>query len=171
MRNRLRKKRLVGMHDKILRDHLRKLLSGHEAHVDWKSALKGLPKEQRGTRPAGAPHSAWELLEHTRIAQWDILEFSRNPKHVSPDWPSGYWPKKPSPDTAAQWERTVKSFERDLESMIKLVTNPKTDLAARIPHGSGQTILREALLVADHNSYHLGQFVLLRRLLGSWPET
>jgi DinB superfamily len=159
------------MDDKILREHLRKLLEGHEAHADWKSALKELPARLRGTRPTGAPHSAWELLEHARIAQWDILEFSRDAKHVSPDWPSGYWPKNAEPPSAAAWDKSVKSFHEDLQSMVKLVTNPKTDLAAKIPHGSGQTILREALLIADHNSYHLGQFIQLQRLLGAWPES
>jgi len=157
--------------DKILRRHLRVLLSGAEAHVDWASALKGLPKKLRGARPEGADHSLWELLEHARIAQWDILEFCRNPKHVSPEWPSGYWPKQASPGKDAEWDRSVKSFRSDLASMVKLVTNPKVDLAAPLPHGSGQTVLREALLLADHNSYHLGQFVQLRKLLGSWPET
>ena len=157
--------------DKILRQHLRVLLSGAEAHVDWASALKGLPKKLRGARPKGADHSLWELLEHARIAQWDILEFCRNPKHVSPEWPSGYWPKQASPAKDAEWDRSVKSFRSDLASMVKLVTNPKIDLAAPLPHGTGQTVLRQALLLADHNSYHLGQFVQLRKLLGSWPET
>ena len=159
------------MDDRILRQHLRNLLSGHEAHVNWPAALKGLPKKLRGAKPTGVPHSAWELLEHTRIAQWDILEFCRNPKHVSPGWPSGYWPKHPSPKSSREWECGVQFLRRDMNSMVELVTNPKIDLAAPIPHGSGQTLLREALLVADHNSYHLGQLVQLRRLLGSWPET
>ncbi len=159
------------MDDRSLREHLQKLLAGREAHVDWNSALKGLPEKLRGERPVGAPHSAWEILEHTRIAQWDILEFSRDPKHVSPDWPSGYWPKTPAPSGAADWNRSVEAFHQDLDAMVNLVMNPNTDLVTVIPHGSGQTILREALLVADHNSYHLGQFVLLRRLLNSWPET
>jgi hypothetical protein len=157
--------------DSILREHLRKLLAGREAHVDWTSALEGVPEKLHGLRPAGAPHSLWEILEHTRIAQWDILEFSRDPKHVSPDWPSGYWPKNPAPAHASDWDKSVKAFHHDLQEMVKLVTSPKADLAAPIPHGSGQTILREALLVADHNAYHLGQFVLVRRLLNSWPET
>ena len=159
------------MDDKTLKGHLRKLLAGNEAHVGWAAALKGFPKQLRGEKPKGAPHSGWELLEHVRIAQWDVLEFCRNPKHVSPEWPSGYWPKQAAPRRAAEWDRSAKAFRRDLESMVRLVTNPKTDLAAPIEHGSGQTILREALLVADHNSYHLGQLVQLRRLLGSWPET
>ena len=156
------------MDEKILREQLRKALSWSEGHVDWKTALAGLPAKSRGQKPEGAPHSAWELLEHVRIAQWDILEFSRNPKHVSPDFPSGYWPETPAPPNDAAWEKSIKSFQSDLEAMGKLVADPKTDLAAPIPHGSGQTILREALLLVDHNAYHLGQFVLLRRLLGTW---
>ncbi len=158
------------MDDRILRGQLKKLLAGGEAHLDWRAALGKFPSKLRGIRPAKAPHSAWEILEHVRIAQWDILEFSRDAKHVSPNWPSEYWPKSPGPPSAGAWDKSVKAFQQDLAAMVKLVMNPKTDLAARIPHGRGQTILREALLVADHNSYHLGQFVLLRRLLNSWPE-
>lgn len=159
------------MDDTIVREHLKKLLAGGEAHVDWNSALKDVPEKLRGVRPTGSPHSLWEIFEHTRIAQWDILEFSRDAKHVSPDWPSGYWPKNPAPVHPADWDKTVKAFQHDVEQMVKLVMNPKTDLAAPISHGSGQTILREALLVADHNAYHLGQFVLVRRLLNSWHGT
>ncbi len=157
--------------DTVLREHLKRLLAGREAHADWKSALKGVPAKLRGAKPAGAPHSLWEILEHTRLAQWDILEFSRDAKHVSPDWPSGYWPKTPAPATSTDWDKSVKVFLQDLDEMVKLVMNPKIDLAAPIPHGSGQTILREALLVADHNSHHLGQFIFLRRLLNSWPKS
>jgi hypothetical protein len=138
--------------------------------VDWKKAVAGIEEEKRGMRPKGADHSPWELLEHMRLATWDILEFCRDGKHASPDWPAGYWPKKPAPPSRAAWERSVESLERDLEAMGKLVVNPKTDLLAAIPHGSGQTILREVLLMADHNAYHLGQLVLVRRLLGCWPE-
>jgi hypothetical protein len=156
------------MDEKILREHLAKALDWNEGHVDWKTALADFPAKHRGTRPPGASHSAWELLEHARIAQWDILEFSRNPKHVSPDFPAGYWPKAPAPPDAAAWDKSVKDFHRDSQEMQKLVTDPRTDLATPLPHGSGQTILREALLIADHNSYHLGQIVLLRRLLGAW---
>ncbi|MGA3293608.1 MAG: DinB family protein [Candidatus Acidiferrales bacterium] len=158
------------MDEGMLRDYLRRFLNWHEAHADWKAALKNLPAKHRGTRPKGAPHSPWELVEHIRISTHDILEFSRDAKYVSPDWPSGYWPKKPAPPSAAAWDKSVKSLEHDLEEMGKLVADPKTDLLARIPHGSGQTILREALLIADHNAYHLGQLVLVRRLLGCWPE-
>jgi len=155
---------------KLLREHLISLLSGRGAHLDWKAAFAGIPPKLRGVRPDGMPHSLWELLEHMRIAQWDILEFSRDPKHVSPDWPAGYWPETPEPPSAKAWEKSLKLFARDLTAMQKLAANSKTDLFARIPHGTGQTILREALLVADHNAYHLGQVVLIRRLLGAWKS-
>jgi hypothetical protein len=159
------------MKERILRKHVADLLSGKGAHIDWKAAFSGIPSRLRGVRPDAAPHSAWELLEHMRIAQWDILEFSRDPKHVSPDWPSGYWPAVPEPPSAKAWENSLKLFARDLAAMKRLIANPKTNLLARIPHGTGQTILREALLVADHNAYHLGQVILVRRLLNAWKES
>ncbi len=155
--------------DAALRRHLLKLLRGGGAHLGFDEAVKNFPPKLRGARPAGLPHSAWMLVEHLRIAQWDILEFSRNPKHVSPKWPEGYWPATDGPPSDAAWEKSVAAFRADLKTMARLVANPKTNLFARIPHGTGQTILREALLVADHNSYHLGQLVTLRRLLGAWP--
>jgi hypothetical protein len=155
--------------NKILREHLTRLLRSSEAHVDFDKAVSHLPRELRGVRPEPVPHSAWEVLEHMRIAQWDILEFSRNPKHVSPDWPAGYWPQSAAPPNDAAWDRSLRQFHADLEAMGKLIADPSTDLFARIPHGSGQTLLREALLVADHNAYHLGELVFLRRLLGAWP--
>jgi uncharacterized damage-inducible protein DinB len=154
--------------DKQLREHLSDLLAGGNAHVDMKTAFSGIPPKLRGVRPPGAAHSIWELLEHMRIAQWDILEFSRDPKHVPPDWPAGYWPKMQAPENAKAWNESLKMFTRDLAAMKKLIANPRADLFSRIPHGTGQTILREALLVADHNSYHLGQVLTLRRLLGNW---
>ena len=156
------------VNDKSLREHLVNLLSGRGAHVDWKVSFSGIPPKMRGVRPKGVPYSLWELLEHMRIAQWDILEFSRDAKHVSPEWPKGYWPGTPAPANAKAWDKSIKLFSRDLAAMKKLVANPKTNLFARIPHGTGQTILREALLVADHNSYHLGQVLTVRRLLGIW---
>jgi DinB superfamily len=159
------------MDENVLRDHLSHALDWHEAHVDWKKALKGIPAKDLGRRPKGAEHSPWEVLEHMRIATSDILEFSRNPKHVSPDWPRGYWPAKPEPPNAAAWQKSVKALEHDLEEMRELLRDPQTDLLAPIPGGSGQTILREMLLTADHNAYHLGELVLVRRLLGCWPET
>jgi uncharacterized damage-inducible protein DinB len=151
-----------------LRKHLLEALSGRGAHADWKASFQGIPSKLRGVRPSEFPHSLWELLEHMRLAQWDILEFSRDAGHVSPEWPSGYWPASPEPPNATAWDKSLRAFDRDLEAMKKLVANRKTDLIAKIPHGTGQTILREALLVADHNSYHLGQVVTVRRLLGNW---
>lgn len=154
--------------DNALRQHLLYLLRGGGAHLDFEAAIADWPVELRGTKPAHAPHSPWQLLEHMRIAQWDILEFSRNPKHVSPEFPAGYWPQGDAPPEEAAWENSVKAFRGDLEAIERLVADPSTNLFARIPHGKGQTILREALLVADHNAYHLGQLVLVRRLLGAW---
>jgi hypothetical protein len=157
--------------EKLLRKQISDLLTGGGAHADWKSTFDGIPTKARGVRPDKTPHSLWELLEHMRIAQWDILEFSRDPKHVSPDWPAGYWPASPQPPSAKAWEKSLKLFAHDLAAMKKLVADPKTDLLARIPHGTGQTIFRDALLVADHNAYHLGQVVLVRRLLGIWKDS
>jgi hypothetical protein len=155
---------------KALREHLVELLRGGGAHLDFDSAVADLPAKLRGAKPPGQPHTPWRLLEHMRIAQWDILEFSRNPKHVSPPFPDGYWPRGDAPPDGKAWDRSVEAFRADLRAMQDLVADPATDLLARIPHGEGQTILREALLVADHNAYHLGQLVMLRRLLGAWPD-
>lgn len=158
------------MDENALREQVSRALDWGEAHVDRKKAVKGIPAKDQGKRPKGSPHSPWELLEHMRIATWDILEFCRDAKHKSPDWPSEYWPKKPAPPNAAAWQKSVKALEHDLAEMKELVKDPKTDLLAPIPGGSGQTILREALLIADHTAYHLGQLVIVRRLLGCWPE-
>ncbi len=155
--------------DRSLREHLVYLLTGGGAHVSFDAAVARLPASLRGAKHSRAPYTAWELLEHMRLAQWDILEFSRNPAHVSPEWPAGYWPQSKTPPSARAWAQSVKAFQADLRAMAKLVENPRTDLFARIPHGDGQTVLREALLVADHNAYHLGQLVLLRKLLNAWP--
>jgi hypothetical protein len=154
--------------DQALRQQLIDLLAGGGAHANFDDVVKGLPPKLRGTRPARLPHSPWMLLEHLRLAQWDILEFSRNSKYVSPEWPEGYWPKTEAPPNQAAWNRGIEEVRKDLKAMQSLVANPKTDLFARIPWGDGQTVLREALLLADHNAYHLGQFVDLRRLLGAW---
>jgi hypothetical protein len=151
-----------------LRTHLSKLLIGHQAHASWEDVILDIPSNLRGVKPKGAPHTPWQLFEHMRIAQWDILEFSRSPDHVSPKFPEGYWPKEPSPPDAGAWERSLAAFRSDLEAMEALVTDPSSDLLTPFPHGTGQTLLREALLVADHNAYHLGQLVLLRRLLDAW---
>jgi hypothetical protein len=153
-----------------LREHLLELLGGGHAHLDFGQAIAGLPADLRGAKPAGLPHTPWRLLEHMRIAQWDILRFSVDPAHVSPQFPDGYWPEGDAPPDAQAWDRSVAAFRADLQAMMDLVASPDTDLLAPIPHGQGQTILREALLVADHNSYHLGQLVTVRRLLGTWSE-
>jgi hypothetical protein len=155
-------------HERSLRKHLLELLGGGSAHATFDAVIKGLPPKLRGAKPANFPHTAWMLVEHMRLAQWDILEFSRNPKHVSPKWPDGYWPQTEAPANAAAWSKSVQQFRRDLKAMQALVANRQTDLFARLPWGDGQTILREALLVADHNAYHLGQLLDVRRMLGSW---
>ena len=154
--------------DKALCSHVLELLKGGHAHADLDSALADFPPKLRGKKPKGAEHTAWQLLEHIRIGQWDILEFSRNAKHVSPKWPEGYWPKTEAPPSVAAWNMSIRKVREDRKAMEKLVTSTKSDLFAPIPHGTGQTLLREALLVADHNAYHIGQLVLLRRLLGAW---
>jgi hypothetical protein len=156
--------------DKALRRHVLELLRGGHAHADLDSALADFPPKLRGKKPKGAEHTAWQLLEHIRIAQRDILEFSRNAKHVSPKWPEGYWPETEAPPSAAAWNTSIRKVRADQKAMEKLVASKKTDLFAPIPHGTGQTLLREALLVADHNAYHIGQLVLLRRLLGAWKD-
>ncbi len=153
-----------------LREHLVYLLRGGGAHIHFDQAIEGIPPELRGKKVLPVPHTPWRLLEHMRIAQWDILEFSRDPKHVSPTWPDGYWPQGDAPPNDHDWDRSVERFRSDLKAMEMLITDPATDLFARIPHGDGQTILREALLTSDHNAYHLGQLVLVRRLLHCWPE-
>ncbi len=155
---------------KTLREHLIDLLGGGGAHLDFDKAIAGLPAELRGGRPPNVPHTPWRLLEHLRIAQWDILEFTRNPRHVSPPWPEGYWPDGDAPPDDDAWDRSLAAFETDLQAMQDLVADPATDLFAPLPHGDGQTVLREALLVADHNAYHLGQLVVVRRLLGDWED-
>jgi uncharacterized damage-inducible protein DinB len=153
-----------------MRSHVLELLRGGHAHADLDSALADFPPQLRGKKPKGAEHTAWQLLEHIRIAQRDILEFSRNAKHVSPKWPEGYWPETEAPPSAAAWNTSIRKVRADQKAMEKLVASKKTDLFAPIPHGTGQTLLREALLVADHNAYHIGQLVLLRRLLGAWKD-
>ncbi|MGB9010848.1 MAG: DinB family protein [Candidatus Acidiferrales bacterium] len=160
-----------GASDTELREYLAKVLTWGEAHADWKQALAGLDPAQRGVRPAGSPYSAWELLEHARIAQEDIVDFATNPKYRAREWPASYWPNSPAPPDDAAWEKSVKEFAQGTEEMVKLLKDPRTDLFAKIPHGTGQTMLRQALLLADHNSYHLGQLVLVRRLLGAWAPS
>jgi hypothetical protein len=155
-------------HDKALRDHLLYLLQGEGAHASFDDVVEKFPAKLRGAKPDGQPHTPWRLLEHMRIAQWDILDFSRNPKYKTLTWPDSYWPQTDAPPAPADWDKSVKAFRDDLREMQHLVKDPNTDLYAKIPWGDGQTILREALLVADHNAYHLGELLMLRRLLGAW---
>jgi hypothetical protein len=157
--------------DASLRERLVELLDGGEAHVSISDALAGFPAEKRGVAADGLQHTGWQLVEHIRIVQWDILEFSRDAKHQSPDFPDGYWPKTPSPPSNAAWEKSVDVIQSDLHSMIAVIRNPRSDLHAPLPWGSGQTLLREALLLADHNAYHVGQLVDLRRVLGVWGKS
>lgn len=151
--------------DSTLRAQLITAMSGRESQIEFSSAVRDFPPALRGARPAGAPHSAWQLLEHMRIAQHDILEFSRNAHHKSPKWPEGYWPSAPEPPDAKAWEATIRAFEQDARELDRLIEDARRDLLQPIPHGDGQTLLREALLVATHNSYHLGQFVFLKKML------
>lgn len=148
-----------------LRQYLIELLDGSSAHISIAAALRGFPLNQINERPDDSPHTAWELLEHIRIAQWDILEFSRNGDHVSPDFPDGYWNR--SIASAVEWETSAEQVLANLQAMRDLVADENTDLFAKIPHGSGQTVLREASLAADHNAYHLGQMMLIKRILES----
>ncbi|MFL6375636.1 MAG: DinB family protein [Pyrinomonadaceae bacterium] len=151
------------MSDQALRKHLLELLEGKSAHIDIESALADFPLAKINTRVGHSPHTAWDLLEHIRIAQWDILEFCRNPGHESPPWPDGYWRKVDGrPD---KWKASVKQVLSDVDALRDLVRDESNDLFAAIPRGDGQTLLREILLVVDHNAYHLGQLVLLKRML------
>jgi len=153
-------------HDQALRNHLAYLLKGGGAHIGFDDAVAKWPLELTGVKVAKFPHTAWMLLEHMRMAQYDILEFSRNSKHVSLPWPEGYWPASEAPSEEKAWTASIDRFKKDLRSMERLVADPKVDLFARIPWGDGQTVLREALLVADHNAYHLGQLLTVRKSLG-----
>jgi hypothetical protein len=148
-----------------LRKMLVDAMRGHESHLDFDSALKDFPADARGVKPAGAPHTAWQLLEHLRIAQRDILDFSRHPKHKSPEWPKGYWPATDAPPNEKAWDASVRAFQNDAREFNKLVQDPEQDLFKQFEHGDGQTLLREALLTATHNSYHLGQLVFLKKTL------
>jgi len=152
----------------ILRDHILELLKGGHAHANFDKAITGLPANLRGAKAPGLPHTVWQLVEHLRIAQWDILEFSRDENHVSPDWPKGYWPDAAAPPDDAAWEKSVGDFHRELQAMQDLVADPKTDLYAKLPWGDGQTVLREAMMLADHNAYHVAQIVSVRQVLGAW---
>lgn len=155
--------------DKVVRNQLLALLHGGNAHMDFERAISDFPVDKINENPPNVPYSPWHLLEHMRIAQWDILEFIRDPNHQSPEWPRGYWP---SPGTVADrsgWETTLDSFRADLADLIAMVEDPEVDLYSDLPHAEGYTIMREVLLVADHNAYHIGEFGILREVMGTWP--
>ena len=154
--------------EKVLRRLLSKLLDWEDAHVGFDTAVAGIPATLRGVRPDGAPHSLWQLVEHLRIAQFDILDFCVNPHYEEKKWPDDYWPAAAAPPSARAWKASIARFVADRQALQKLAANPKIDLTARIPHGSGQTYLRELVLVADHTAYHVGQLVLVRQQLGIW---
>jgi hypothetical protein len=151
--------------DTALREHLVAVLRGGHAHMTFDRAVRGFPLDRAGVRPSGLPHSAWELLEHIRLAQADILRFSQSADYVSPPFPEGYWPESPAPERASQWSASVRRYRKDLAEFEVLILDPAQNLRRKFPWGSGQTLLREALTIADHTSYHLGQLVLVRQLV------
>ena len=155
-----------------LRAHLLELLHGGHAHVNFEDAMRDLPARLRGKVPRGLPYSAWQLVEHMRLTQEDILLFSRNydGTYESPEWPEGYWPSAEAPPDDEDWDKSIAGFRADRAAFEALISDAKQDLFAAFPWGEGQTLLREALLIADHTSYHLGQLVVVRRLVGAWPE-
>jgi len=154
--------------DQVVRDQLLSLLRGGNAHMTFSQAVADFPLAAINHQPPQVTYTFWRLLEHLRIAQWDILEFIRNPDHVSPEWPRGYWPPPQEQATPSLWENTIAGFQTDLQDLVALVTDPETDLYAPLPHAPKYTILREILLVADHNAYHIGEFAILRQVCGYW---
>ena len=157
------------MQEEALRSHLARVLVWGDAHATFEQAVEGFDPALRGAPPQGSPHSAWQLLEHLRLTQLDILDFCRNPAYRELRWPEEYWPDSSAPPDPGAWERSVTGFLRDRDELVRIAQDPQVDLFAVIPHGTGQTWLRELLLVADHNAYHIGELVLVRRLLGNWP--
>ncbi len=156
------------MNNDTVRKQLSRLLQWEDAHVNFDTVIHGIPEELRGVQPPGLPYSPWQLLEHLRIIQHDILDFCQNPNYKEPAWPDDYWPPSAAPKLPDEWENSINQYRSDREALLQLAVNPKLDLTASIPNGSGQSYLRELLLVADHNSYHIGQLVAVRRLLGIW---
>jgi hypothetical protein len=155
--------------DKVVREQLLALLRGGNAHLGVEQAVAEFPPEHINSKPPNVPYTPWHLIEHMRIAQWDILEYIRNPAHVSPDWPEGYWPPPDGQADEARWEQSINDFRADLEALQDLVADPDSDLFVPIPHAKSCTILHEILLVADHNAYHLGEFAILRQVMDAWP--
>ena len=158
----------MSIEDKVLREQLLALLRGRNAHLSFDEAIADFPMEHINTKPPNVSYTPWHILEHLRIAQWDILEFVRNPDHISPEWPKGYWANPNAQAGEAQWQQTIDRFRIDLKAIEMLVTNPNTDFFAPIPHAPDYTIFREVLLVADHNAYHIGEFAILRQVMETW---
>lgn len=156
--------------DTVLRQQLRALLQDGNAHMTFEDAVAHFPTEYMNVEPPHVPYTPWHLLEHLRITQWDILEFVRNPRHVSPPWPDGYWPARDAQADTQTWQRTIAAFQADMQALIEMLEDSNIDLYATIPHGDGQTILREMQLVADHNAYHIGEFAILRQVMGTWRD-
>lgn len=154
----------------VSREQVARLLSWEDAHAGFDAAVADLPPADRGRQPAGLPYSPWQLVEHLRITQHDILDFCRNPAYVELKWPDDYWPSSPSPATPKAWDESIREFQRDRAALQELARDPTVALEARIPHGTGQTYLRELLLAADHAAYHIGELIVVRRLLGAWPR-
>jgi hypothetical protein len=154
--------------ESAFREHLARLLTWEDSHVGFDTAVAGIPPAFRGKTPKGAAYSLWQLLEHLRRAQHDILDFCKNPNYKELHWPGDYWPETAAPPSAKAWNDSVREFQKDREAFVKLAKDSKVDLAAKIPHGQGQTYLREIILAADHASYHIGELVLVRKLLGIW---
>jgi uncharacterized damage-inducible protein DinB len=159
---------LIVADDAALRPLLQKVLAWEDAHVGFDRAVADIPPNLRGKQPQGLPYSLWQLVEHLRLAQHDILDFSRNANYREMKWPDAYWPSAPEPPSADAWDQSIAAYKADRKALEQMAVDTKLDLAARIPHGSGQTYSRELLLVADHTAYHVGQIVLVRRLLGCW---
>ena len=151
-----------------LRAQLRGILSWQDAHVGFEKSVEGLAPKLRGVRVDGFPHSAWELVEHLRITQHDILDFCRNPSYVEMTWPDDYWPSSAEPPSEAAWDASIAAFREDRAALEALAADESIDLFAKIPHGDGQTYIRELLLVVDHTAYHIGQIVVVRQQLGAW---
>jgi uncharacterized damage-inducible protein DinB len=154
---------------RVIREHLTRLLSWEDAHTSFDSAVSALPESLRGIQPAGLPYSPWQLVEHLRSTQHDILDFCTNPKYTELSWPDDYWPRFAAPQTSSSWADSIRQFRRDRAALQQLSSNPELDLESPIPHGTGQTYLRELLLAADHAAYHIGELIVVRRLLASWP--
>jgi hypothetical protein len=157
--------------DQVLREQILQLLTGRNAHYTFEDAVADFPMEAINRRPPNVAYTPWHLVEHLRIAQWDILEFMRDPDHISPEWPKGYWPDPQAATNPAGWQQSLDRFRADLAAVESMVRDPELDITAELPHAAGYTYLREFLLVADHNAYHIGEFAILRQIMSTWPES